>query len=266
MPYVELKDFKLHYIDIPAKRDNSGNFPIVMLHGFTLDHRMWLDDAAYFSQWYRVILPDFKGHGLSDAPESGYSRAHRVEDMIGLLGSLAIDKAHVVGLSMGGTTALGMALKYPGRLASMTLVSTSAAGFDPGPKIRKIDEIARSQGLESAKEKWIKSSLRYFGSDKSHIRDLLETMMTEHSGAVWADPMRRKYPRESDLERVHGIRLPTLILAGELDRPFVPLARELHKRIPGSRLSIYDNTGHMLNLETFNKFRGDLKVFLEGIY
>lgn len=265
MPYADFKDFKLHYEDYPAREPDGQRLPIVMLHGFTIDHRMWVADAVYFSQWYRVILPDFKGHGLSDAPESGYSRAHRVEDMAGLLDHLKIDKAHLVGLSMGGTTAIGMALKHPDRLASLTLVSTSAAGFDPGPKIRKIDEIARTQSIDVARERWIKSTLRYFGSAQRAVGEFLETMMREHSGAFWSDPMRGKYPAENDLERVHEIKLPTMIFAGELDRPFVPLARTLHEKIEGSRLSIFPLVGHMLNLESPIQFRNELKAFLEHL-
>lgn len=265
MPYADFKDFKLHYKDYPAGESDAERLPIVMLHGFTIDHRMWIDDAEYFSQWYRVILPDFRGHGLSDATESGYSRAHRVEDMLRLLDQLEIEKTHLVGLSMGGTTAIGMALKYPQRLASLTLVSTSAAGFDPGPKIRKIDEIARNQSIEAARERWIKSTLRYFGSAQQAVGELVEKMMREHSGAIWADPMRGKYPAENDLERVHQIRLRTMIFAGELDRPFVPLARELHEKIEGSQLSVFPVVGHMLNLESPIRFRNELKVFLEGL-
>lgn len=265
MPYVEMGDFRLYYKDYPARGGDQAKHPIVMLHGFTIDHRMWIADAEYFSQWYRVLLPDFKGHGLSDAPQTGYSRAHRVADMISFLDRLGIDRVHLVGLSMGGTTALGMALSYPDRLVSLTLVSTSAAGFDPGPKIRKIDEIARTKDVKTALERWIQSTLRYFGSELKHVRDLLETMMRDHSGAVWADPMRGKYPAENDLERVHEIAIPTLILAGERDRPFVPLARTLHERIPGSWLRIYPSVGHMLNLEISNEFRASLKQFVEGV-
>jgi pimeloyl-ACP methyl ester carboxylesterase len=265
MPYADFKDFKLHYKDYPARETDAQRLPIVMLHGFTIDHRMWVADAEYFSQWYRVVLPDFKGHGLSDATPTDYSRAHRVEDMIGLLDRLEIEKAHIVGLSMGGTTALGMALKHPERLASMTLVSTAAAGFDPGPKIRKIDEIARNMSIEAARERWIKSTLRYFGSAQKAIGEFLETMMREHSGAFWADPMRGKYPADDDLARVHEIKLPTMIFAGELDRPFVPLARTLHEKIEGSRLSVFPVVGHMLNLEAPKQFRSELKVFLEHL-
>jgi len=264
MPYVELDDFRLHYKDYPARQSEGGKPPIVMLHGFTVDHRMWVADAEYLSQWYRVLVPDSRGHGLSGAPQTNYSRAHRVADLAAFLDRLGIDRVHLVGLSMGGTTALGMALTHPERLASLTLVSTSAAGYDHGPKIRKIDEIARTKDVQTALAKWIQATLRYFGSDLKHVRDLLEVMMRDHSGAIWADPMRGKYPLENDLERVHRIELPTLILVGEKDQPFVPLARVLHEKISGSRLSILPSIGHMVNLESPNVFRDLLKLFLEA--
>ena len=100
-----------------------------------------------------------------------------------------------------------MALTHPERLASLTLVSTSAAGYDHGPKIRKIDEIARTKDVQTALTKWIQATLRYFGSDLKHVRDLLEVMMRDHSGAIWADPMRGKYPPENDLARVDQIEV-----------------------------------------------------------
>jgi pimeloyl-ACP methyl ester carboxylesterase len=78
------------------------------------------------------------------------------------------------------------------------------------------------------------------------------------------DPMRGKYPRTRDLDHVQRISVPTLILVGELDRVFVPLARELHKKIRTSELKIYENTGHMLNLEAPDRFNGDIKAFLDA--
>ena len=265
MPYVNIDNCRLHYKDYPAKQADPPALPLVMLHGFTVDHRMWSADAEYLSQWYRVLLLDFKGHGPSEATETGYSRAHRVEDVVSFLDQLDLPRVHLVGLSMGGTTAIGVALKHSHRLASLTLVSTAVAGFDAGPKIRKIDEIARTQGVEAARERWIKSTLRYFGGDKKHIRDLLTTMMSEHSGAIWKDPMRGKYPKEIDLDHVHTIKIPTLIFAGDQDLPFVPLAKTLHEKIEGSMLSVFESVGHMLNLEVPNQFRDELKLFIEGV-
>ena len=89
-------------------------------------------------------------------------------------------------------------------------------------------------------------------------------MIEQYSGAVWADPKRGRYPREYDLERVHKITVPTLIVAGELDKIFVPLSRQLHDKINGSQLLVYPETGHMVNLELPGRLNADLKVFLEA--
>ena len=263
MPYADLGDYRLFYEDYDPQLNTGPTPPLCFLHGFTLDHRMWTADAEHFNRWYRVIVPDAKGHGQSDAPVTGYSREHRVEDLARLLDVLEIDKIHLVGLSMGGSTGIGLALKYPDRLASLTLVSTGAAGYSVGTKISKIDHLAKEKGLEAARKKWIRTSLLWYKADKKPVRDLLEKMMREHSGAIWMDAMRGKYPRTTDLDNVHRITARTYIMVGALDRIFLPLAKQIHERIPESELSIFEHVGHMLNLEAPTRFRDQLKAFLE---
>ena len=265
MPYAFIKkpgaSHRLFYLDMFS--ENTARPPVIFLHGFTLDHRMWVANATFFRDRYRVLLLDARGHGLSDSPRTGYSRADRVEDLRAFMDLLKLDKAHVVGLSMGGSTAIGLALNHQDRLASLTLVDTGAAGFSVGVKIERIDRLAKEKGLEAARRKWMDSALLWYKKDKEHIRALMHTMITEHSGAIWLDPQRGRYPRENDLERVHEIEVPTMIFVGELDRIFLPLAEKLHERIPGSRLSVFEEVGHMLNLEAPERFNKELKVFLE---
>jgi len=224
---------------------------------------MWAAQAAFSHNRYRVILLDARGHGLSDTPETGYSRAHRVEDLQRFIDHLQIERFHLVGLSMGGTTGIGYALKHQDRLASLTLVSTGAAGYDVGGKISHIDRIAREKGVETAQKKWKDIALGWYRQEKKEIKELLERMMDEHSGAVWRDPMRGRYPREYDLKKVHAITVPTMIFAGAADRIFLPLARLLNERIPNSRLRVYDDVGHMVNLEAPERFNRELKRFIE---
>ena len=264
MPYIipEGMEHRLFYLDMSP--DIIERPPVVFLHGFTLDHRMWIANATYFKNDFRVILMDARGHGLSDSTETGYSRAHRVADLLGFLDALRLERVHLVGLSMGGATAIGFALAYEHRLASMTLVDTGAAGYSPGKKITRIDNLAKDKGIEEARQKWIDTTLIWYKKDKEHIKQLMLTMMTEHSGAVWLDPMRGKYPGEDDLSRVNRITVPTKIFVGEKDRIFLPLAQKLHERITNSSLSIYDGVGHMLNLEEPVRFNEELKVFLES--
>lgn len=268
MPFVTIKgspgsSLNLHYQDFSKEKNNHP--PVILLHGFTLDHRSWAANAAVIGKSFRVIVPDAKGHGLSDAPPSGYGRADRVEDLLGLLDALKIEKLHLVGLSMGGSTAIGFALKYPDRLVSLTLVDTGAAGYKLGTKISHIDRLAKEEGIEAARRRWMKMTLGWYKDDNKEIGDLIATMMKEHSGAIWLDEKRGKYPRTNDLDHVAKIKLPTLILVGELDSIFVPLSRELHEKINGSRLSVYEGVGHMLSMEAPRRFNDELLSFINGV-
>lgn len=258
MPYADLGEFRMYY-------EGAGEGEaLVLLHGFTLDRRMWQPQVEFFRDRYHVVTPDARGHGLSDSPMTGYSRADRVQDLTRLVDNLNIESFHLVGLSMGGSTAIGFALAHPERLKTLTLVSTGAAGYNVGKKFPSLDQVAKDKGAAAALEKWRKWSLAWYKGDLKPLGEFLDSMMSQYSGAVWRDPMRGQYPREDDLSRVANINLPTAIFAGAQDKIFIPLAEQLHSLIRGSRLLVYPKIGHMLNLEQSARFNGDLKVFLEG--
>jgi len=258
MPYADLGQFRMYY-------EGAGEGEaLVFLHGFTLDRRMWRPQVEYFRDSYHVITPDARGHGLSDAPLTGYSRAHRVQDLAALVDNLNIESFHLAGLSMGGSTAIGYALEHQERLKSLTLVSTGAAGYSVGKKISYLHRLAKEKGAAVALEEWKSWSLGWYRDDQKELREFLNTMMSEFSAATWRDPKRGKYPREDDLSRVRGITVPTAIFAGARDKVFVTLAERLHDLIPNSRLIVYENAGHMLNLEQSMRFNTDLEVLLEG--
>jgi len=269
VPLVSIGEHKLFYREEMPPPSLGGTqeslIPIIFLHGFTLDHRQWNKQAEYFGQTRRVLCIDAMGHGKSDAPESGYSRADRVEHLRAFVEALGINRFHLVGLSMGGTTAIGYALRYSKQLESMTLVSTAAAGWSGSNKVSLVDRLAREKGLEAARRKWKQITLLYYKEKHLEIKQLMEEMVDGHSGAVWLDPMRGKYPREYDLEKVHEITVPTQIIVGELDRIFVPLAHTLNRQIAESRLLVYENTGHMVNMEQPDRFNADLSEFLKEV-
>lgn len=265
MPYAQLGDIQLYYEEagpVEKRRDGRGAPPVVFLHGFTLDGRMWAEQMEYFSATHRVIAVDARGHGRSDAPPTGYSRRDRVLDLKAFVDAVGLDRFHLVGLSMGGSTAIGFALEHQHRLASLTLVSTGAAGYNVSKKISHIDTMAREKGLEAARAKWREISLIYYKENKQDIAQQMATMIDQHSGAIWMDHRRGSYPREEDLPRVHTIDAPTLIIAGAEDRVFAELAGLLHERIRGSNLLIYDGVGHMVNMEAPSRFNKGLGRFL----
>jgi pimeloyl-ACP methyl ester carboxylesterase len=259
MPLIRLNSIDVHYIE------SGVGDTLLFLHGFTVDSRMWQPQVPFFARRFRVICPDSRGHGKSSSPPTGYSRDQRVEDLKALLDQLGIERCHLVGLSMGGSTGIGFALKYPDYLLSLALVSTGAAGFDVGKKISYIDQLAQNRGVDAAKDKWMHWSLRWYGDNRAEIRDLMRKMMLEHSGAIWLDPMRGKYPRTVDLDHAHAINIPTHIFVGQLDQMFVPLAKSLHERISGSQLTLYEDVGHMVNLEIPDRFNHDLLQFLTSV-
>jgi 3-oxoadipate enol-lactonase len=260
MPHIQLDDIRLYYEEL-----GSGE-SILFLHGFTLDRRMWGGLPPFLSDAYRVILLDSRGHGLSDAPTTGYSRPERVNDLMRFIDALKIEKLHLVGLSMGGSLGLAFAFEHQKRLKSLTLVSTGAAGYNIGPKFSRLDTLAKEKGPAAVRAEWMRITMSWYKPEQAEIRKLMMTMIEEHSGAVWMDPLRGKYPPSiPDLEQAHKIKVPTCIFVGMEDKIFVPLSQQLHERIEGSILHEYEGIGHMLNLEAPERFNRDLKKFLSRV-
>jgi len=263
MPYADLGKYRFFYQEFGKK--NKSNGTLCFLHAFTLDHRMWKNQSEYFSNYYHVIVPDLKGHGKSDAPLSGYTRKERVEDMIRLLDSLKLTKVHLIGISYGGTTGIGIALNYPERLNSLILIGTAAAGYKISSRMSKLDKIAKESSVESAKQKWIKSALMWYQNEKSELKEFIQTMMDEHSGAIWNDPLRGNYPKEDDINKVKTLNIPVFIMVGEEDKMFLPLAQKLHVLIKHSQISVIPKTGHLVNLESPVLFNETVKSFIVSI-
>lgn len=263
MPYADLGNYKFFYQEFGEDHKNNGT--ICFLHAFTLDHRMWQNQAEFFSKNYHVIVPDLKGHGKSDAPLSGYTRDERADDIIKLLDVLKLNRVHLIGISYGGTTGLGIALNNPDRLNSLILIGTAAAGYKISSKMTKLDKIAKEKSVETAKQKWIASSLVWYQNDKKELKEFIKTMMDDHSGAIWKDPMRGNYPVVDDISKVGGINIPVLIMAGEEDKMFLPLAKKLHDLIKTSNLFIIPKTGHLVNLESPVLFNRIVESFIVSI-
>jgi pimeloyl-ACP methyl ester carboxylesterase len=226
---------------------------------------MWRRQMAYFSKKYRTIAYDSRGHGRSECPESGYSRAIRVLDLHHLAKKLKLEPFHLVGLSMGGATALGYAIDYPRTLLSLTLVDTAAGGYSPPPKYKDMREVARTEGVEAAKRRWIKSALFYYVNRNEALRQELAEIIAGHCGHLWLDPRRGQYEDRDDVTLSKGLKVPTMIFVGEKDRYFIPLAKKLHENIADSEIDIVPGVGHMLNMEAPERFNLRLEQFLDRV-
>lgn len=233
--------------------------PVVFVHGFSLDSHMWQPQVDYFTKTNQVITYDMRGFGKSELPNGSYSH---VEDLRELLTSLNIDKAHIVGLSLGGEVAIDYVLTYPDTVLTLTLANTSLGGYASTVDWRVY---AKEQGLERAKQNWL--SHRVFASSNRNpeVAKQLKAMVNDYSGWHWLnddDPRIKIDPPA--IHRLGEIKIPTQIILGELDLPYYhDIANILTGKISNSKLHIIKDAGHMTNLEKPDEFNSVLYNFLQ---
>jgi len=255
MPFFNSHGVKIYY-EIKGQGE-----PIIFSHGFSLDSRMWREQLDYFSLNYQTIAIDARGHGKSGAPRTGYAREDRAKDILILANELEFDKFHLVGLSMGGGDALCFAIDNQDRLLSLTLVGTVAAGWKPRRKLKDYASIAKDTGIETAKKLYIDLTMSHYEKRNPDLKKKLGQMMNDFSGQPWLDPMKGKYPIREDIKLSSRLTNPTLIVVGQHDLLVKSVAVQLNETVPGSRLEIIKDVGHMVNLEEPKLFNELLERF-----
>lgn len=241
---------------IDYKVIGSGQ-PLVFIHGFSLDQTMWQPQVEFFSKDYRVITYDARGFGKSNLPSGLYDHT---ADLESLLKHLKIEKAHIVGLSMGGRIATNFTLAYPEMVSSLTLMDAALGGYK-----NEVDwnVHAKEQGLNIAKENWLNHELFTATQENPEAIKALRTIIKNYSGWHWLHDDPQVPSKISAREHLHKIAKPTLILMGEGDLPyFHKISDVLAVSIDGSRKIIVQNAGHMVNMEAPDKVNNLLANFL----
>jgi pimeloyl-ACP methyl ester carboxylesterase len=263
LPHVDTNGIATFYED-------TGQGPVVVLvHGHGADLRLWdLQVPALVEAGYRVIRYDVRGHGRSAIPPSGYTWESYALDLHDLLDRIAVPRAHVAGLSMGGGVALQFALDFPERVSSLVLVDSTLPGFDYSPEyagaIEELVAAVRADGPRAAFERlWLTHPL-FDGVRRFPERfDLLRTMALAHAAADYLDETRYPPPERQAVDRLAELRTPTLVLVGELDIPdFQLIAEVLAGNIAGARLQVIADSGHVPPLEQPQAFNRALLGFL----
>jgi pimeloyl-ACP methyl ester carboxylesterase len=245
--------------------------PLVLVHAGIADGRMWDGQVARFARRYRVVRYDMRGFGRSAIVEGPY--AHH-EDLRTLLDSLGIERAFLVGCSMGGRTIIDFALEHPGRVRALVLVGSALGGFDAGedpPKqweelvaAEDAGDLGRVSELEV--QIWVDGPYRGPDGVDSAVRDLVREMnlialKNEASGLGDERPLE-----PPAVNRLVEIQVPTLVIVGDLDRPeIIEAADLLQKRIPRARRAVIPGTAHLPNLERPQGFNRVVLEFLEGL-
>lgn len=256
--------FRMHY------EDHGQGDPVVFIHGFTLDRRMW-DAQRGLAKKHRVIVADMRFHGKSEAPESSaFTPAEGADDIRALLDHLKIRRAHVVGLSMGGGYALEMALRYPERVLTLTLASPSIQGIKTPPEamaaFMKGVQAYPKEGADGFRRAWLEDPLFAPANAKPELRREVAAMVAAYDvdGLFRVMSKRKPEPPSSQLDHLDEVKAPTLVVIGGLDAPhMIQAGEESARRIPGATKVVYADSGHLVNMEEPDKFNRDLEAFLK---
>jgi pimeloyl-ACP methyl ester carboxylesterase len=272
MPHAITDDgIRLFYEEIGRGR------PVVFVHEFAGDLRSWEPQLRHFGRRYRSIAFNARGYPPSDVPESAaaYSQSLAADDIKAVLDHLGVDKAHIVGLSMGGFAALHFGFRHPSRALSLC-VGGCGYGAEPEQRARfhaeagAIAEFIRSANMPAFAEKYAYGPTRvqFENKDPRGFADF-KRMLADHSALGSANTqlgVQRERPSLYDLiDSMKRLTVPTLVVCGDEDWPCLLPAILMKQNIPSAALSVMPNCGHTVNLEEPSDFNRILGEFLAQV-
>ena len=208
--------------------------PLVLVHGFSLDTRMWDDQWDVFAEGYRVVRYDVRGFGQT-AP-TGSMPYSRSDDLAALLDHLDIESAHIVGLSMGGDIALEFAISYPDRTIALIPVDAAIGGYNRTNVFATALQALSEQGMEAAIQAWMDSPLFKPAMDNLKCAPRLKEIASGYSGWHWTEGSTRTSLDPPANERLREISAPTLVIVGEHDiTDFHLMASRMEGMIPKAK-------------------------------
>ena len=241
---------------------------LLLIHAGVADSRMWAAQVAEFAAGYQVITFDLRGFGRSEMSAASYSHS---DDIVALLDEVAVDAAHLVGISYGGLIALEFALEYPQRTRRLVLGAPSISGDRPSATLLEFwaqeEALCNAGDLEGAVELnlrlWVDGPHRRPHEVDAAMRSLVGAMQLcafENESEDDGSPIFHPTPA---MHRIHQLTAPTLLLIGELDLPEkLQLAAHLERQIADATTTILPGVAHMLNMERPAQFNAAVLNFL----
>jgi 3-oxoadipate enol-lactonase len=263
--FAEVNGASLYY-------DVTGNGePLVLVHAGIADRRMWDGQLQALGERYRVIRYDMRGCGRSEAPANLPFSHH--DDLRWLLDYLGIERAHFTGCSIGARTVIDFALAHPERVRALALVCPSISGFESGEELpEEWDELMTADeagDLERVSELeiriWVDGPYRSPDDVDSALRDLVREMnlIALHNEPHLGEELQAEPPA---VNRLAEIRVPTLVVAGDQDRPEVGARAELLAgSIPVAQMVVMNGTAHVPSMEKPEEFNRVVLEFLRAV-
>ena len=241
-----MEKIKINDIELAYARRGMGT-PLVLLHGYPLDHHLWDDVAPLLEDTFDLILPDLRGFGESTTVDSPYTMNNYASDIAGLLDQLGIQKAALVGHSMGGYVALAFARLYPERVSGLGLVSSQALADPPDRKEGRYKSAAdvSDKGIAGV----VEAMAPKFTSDE-RLQAFAREAMERQQPAAFIGALKAMAERMDATPLLSSFKFPVVIIHGEADA-LIPIdrAREVKSAIPNAHLVELKGAGHMPMME-----------------
>ncbi|HFL9396004.1 TPA: alpha/beta fold hydrolase [Escherichia coli] len=239
---------KYSYTDSGRNEANENNPPIIFVHGFFMNSKMFKYQLNELEEKHRVVCINVRGFDKNTEKTEQFSLYDIVDDILSIANSLQLDKFILGGMSMGGYVALRFALSYPERLSGLILMATQAEQ-DPPEIASSYMELCNGWQDPIIKENIISSLLPvFFGNNVSEAESWRQVWLGHHPENI-RNAMNAMLERDDISDKVHTITTPTLILHGSSDTGIPPeKAIEMHKMIAHSELKIIPDANHALNI------------------
>jgi len=243
MEKINVNDIQLAY----ERRGKRGNPPLILLHGYPLDHHLWDEVAPLLESTFDVITPDLRGFGESTIGDSSPSMEDYASDIAGLLDYLDIRQAAIVGHSMGGYVALAFSRLYPERLSGLGLVSSQVLADPPDRKEGRYKSAAdvAENGIGSV----VATMTPKFTSDE-RLQAFARASMERQQPAAYIAALKAMAERIDSTPLLSSLKVPVVLVHGDADA-LIPVdrAREVKAALPQARLVEISGAGHMPMME-----------------
>jgi 3-oxoadipate enol-lactonase len=261
---VFVNGIRLHYVQA------GQGVPLLMVHGYPLDHTLWQSQLDGLSDIAQVIAPDLRGFGQSDAPEGIYTMDAQADDLAALLDALNIEPSVVCGLSMGGYVALAFWRKYAARVHGLILVDTRAGADTPLARQARLNtaERVRQKGTVFVVEDMLPRLLaEVTRQSRPDVVKFAREMMLRQSSVGVVGALLGMAERPDSAPLLPTISVPTLCVFGAEDviTPAETEGRLLAEAIPNARLVVIPNAGHLSNLEQPEAFNAAAREFIARV-
>ena len=262
---VEVNDAALHVID----RGPRDAMPVVFVHGYSLDHRMWSPQLDALSGQFRVVAYDTRGHGQSSVGDGQYMMEDHADDLLALCDALQLDQAVLIGLSMGGYIVMRALEQAQGRFRAAVLCDTRAEVDTDAAKRMRHERIRliRSGGSTALADEFLPLC---FGEpawrQQPAMVATVRAQMTGNAPLGLVGNLIAMAARTDYRDGLARLMLPVQIIVGALDQLTPPsAARTIQDCVVGSELVVLDGAGHMSNLECASAFNASLLPFLQRV-